>query len=126
MTKKRKAANSSAFENGQSDWREGKNIFSNPYRPLTTTRKHWDQGWKSEAGGHMNLVDLGLQLGLLIDGQKSVISYDEYASLFPAVEPDQVAPHDSYHFAKANGCHIENRPSQQEIWMIKGAGRPTI
>ena len=74
----------------------------------------------------MDLVELGLHLGTLNAGQKTVVSYDEYSVLFPPVEPDQVAPHDSYHFAKANGCHIQNRPSQQEIWIVKGAGKPKV
>jgi hypothetical protein len=74
-----------------------------------------------EHGGHMNLVDLRAQLGNLKTGQKTVIAYDVYSDLFPAGEPDQIVHSDSYHFAKANGCHIENRPSQQEIWVIKDA-----
>jgi hypothetical protein len=72
-----------------------------------------------EHRGRMNLNDLRAKLGHLETGQKTVIPYDLYADLFPAGEPDQVIPIDSYHFAKAYGCHIENRPSQQEIWVIK-------
>ena len=119
MRKKQEKANNDAFENGQSDQREGKNKNSNPYRPLTSNRVFWDRGWKREEGGHMDLIELKSQLGLLHIGQKTIIAYDEYATLFPAVDPDQVSPADSYHFAKANGCHIENRPSQQEVWVIK-------
>jgi ribosome modulation factor len=119
MTRKQDTANRNAFENGQSDRSEGKKKNSNPYRPLTSNRESWDRGWKSEAGGHMDLIELALELGLLHIGQKTIIPYEEYATLFPAVDPEQVSPADSYHFAKANNCHIENRPSQQEVWVIK-------
>ena len=71
----------------------------------------------------MNLIELGIELGHLKRGQKTVISYDQYSDLFPAGEPDEIIHTDSYHFAKANDCHIENRPSQQEIWVIKNIQR---
>ena len=72
----------------------------------------------------MNLDDLRAQLVHLKTGEKTVIPYDLYSDLFPAGEPDEIVHSDSYHFAKANGCHIENRPSQQEIWVIKDALKP--
>ena len=69
----------------------------------------------------MDLSELRTELSTLQSGQWTVISYDQYAILFPAGEPDQIVHTDSYHFAKANACHIENRPSQQEVWIIKNA-----
>ena len=74
----------------------------------------------------MSLVDLRAQLGHLKTGEKTVIPYDLYSDLFPAGEPDQIIHSDSYHFAKANSCHIENRPSQQVIWVIKDAKKDRI
>jgi hypothetical protein len=53
----------------------------------------------------VDLIEHALELGLLHIGQKTIIPYEEYATLFTAVDPDQVSPADSYHFAKANNCH---------------------
>lgn len=71
--------------------------------------------------GLMNLVELKFQLNHLKGGQMTIIPYDEYSDLFPAGEPDQIVHTDSFHFAKANGCHVVNRPSEQQVWIIKNA-----
>jgi hypothetical protein len=49
MSKKQDDANQKAFERGQADWRNGKDLNrDNPY-PLDSTYHHfWEQGWEAE------------------------------------------------------------------------------
>ena len=48
MSERKEAAIQAAFERGQSDWRDGKNIQQNPYPAEADYHHYWQQGWESE------------------------------------------------------------------------------
>jgi len=70
----------------------------------------------------MTIDDLKAQLQALSQGKMACIHHDAYASLFPPGEPDEGARKACYGFAKALGCQVANRPTEQTICFIKNKG----
>jgi hypothetical protein len=65
------------------------------------------------------LPDLQAELKALAPGAACCIHHDTFAELFPPGEPDDSARRAALAFAKANGCIIDNRPSEQTLCFVK-------
>jgi hypothetical protein len=68
---------------------------------------------------NFTLADLQAELKALAPGAACCIHHDTFAGLFPSGEPDDNARKAAFDFAKANGCTISNRPSENLLCFVK-------
>ncbi|MFJ7438076.1 hypothetical protein ACIQW5_10505 [Methylorubrum thiocyanatum] len=54
-------------------------------------------------------------------GQFADIPYETFADLFPPGVESDASKEAAYHFAKARGFVIENRPDRNAVWFVREA-----
>jgi hypothetical protein len=65
------------------------------------------------------LQDLANEIAAAPAGGAVGVGYDVYEELFPPGEPDQGARAKAWEFAKANGCAVNNRPTERTVFFVK-------
>jgi hypothetical protein len=67
----------------------------------------------------MSLDEFRLPLTDLRPGKAAHVPYDVFSIMFPPGVEDDGAKVRAYDFAKANGCVVEHRASDQEVLFVR-------